>query len=279
MIPRVYRLTVFPKEPHGGNKAGVVINADILSSEQMQKIAKEINYSETAFVLKSDRADFKIRFFTPLSEVNLCGHATIATFNLLRDLDMLQLGFYTQETRAGILKLDIRKEFVYMEQVPPIYGEHIDPDEIELCFLEEDFVYRNLPIRVLSTGMKEIFIPVKSVKILDRLSPIVEKIIEISLKYDVIGVHCFSISNDTEADAYGRNFAPIVGIIEESATGTSNGALGCYLNNYVNKEKIKWILRQGYSMNLPSEIITRLTKRDNKIQTVFVGGTAKILEE
>ena len=279
MIPKIYRLTAFPKEKHGGNKAGVVINANILSEEQMQKIAKEINYSETAFVLNSESADFKIRFFTPISEVSLCGHATIATFNLLRDLDMLQEGFYTQETKAGVLKLDIQKDLVYMEQVPPIYGEYIDPDEIEGCFLEEKFVDRNLPIRILSTGMKEIFIPVKGIKILNGLSPIFEKVIELSLKYDVIGVHCFSLADDKDVDAYGRNFAPIVGINEESATGTSNGALGCYLNNYVDKDKTEWILRQGYSMDLPSEIITKLTIRNEEVQTVFVGGTAKILEE
>ncbi len=279
MIPKIYRLTSFSKEPHGGNKAGVVINAGILSEEQMQKIAKEIDYSETAFVLNSENADFHIRFFTPISEVGLCGHATIATFNLLRDLDMIQEGFYTQETKAGILKLDIRKDLVYMEQVPPIYGEYVDPNEIEDCFLENGFVDRSLPIRVISTGMKEIFIPVKSIKKLDKLSPVFEKIIELSVNYDVIGVHCFSLTDDKDADAYGRNFAPIVGINEESATGTSNGALGCYLNNYVDKDKTEWILRQGYSMDLPSEIITKLTIKNGEIQTVFVGGTAKILEE
>jgi PhzF family phenazine biosynthesis protein len=279
MIPKIYLLTAFPKEKHGGNKAGVVINANVLSEEEMQKIAKEINYSETAFVLNSENADFRVRFYTPTSEVNLCGHATVATFNLLRDLEMLQEGFYTQETKAGILKLDIRKDLIYMEQVPPIYGEYIDPDEIEDCFVEKEFVDRKLPIRILSTGMKEIFIPVKGIKTLNSLSPMFDKIVDLSRKYKVIGVHCFSLTNDKNADAYGRNFAPIVGIDEESATGTSNGALGCYLNNYVDKEKTKWILRQGYSMGLPSEIITKLTIRNEKVQTVFVGGTAKILEE
>ena len=200
---KVYRLSAFPKEDHGGNPAGVIISADSLTVEEMQKIATEVGYSETAFVLNSPSADFKVRFFTPLSEVGLCGHATIATFNLLRDLGIITEGFYTQETQVGILKLEVKSNIVYMEQVPPVYGEYIDPLEINECFDNDEFINTVLPIRVLSTGMKEIFVPVKSVKDLNLLIPNIEKIIEISNKYDVIGIHCFAISEENDVDAYG----------------------------------------------------------------------------
>ncbi len=279
MIPKIYHLTAFLKEPNGGNKAGVVINADSLKEEEMQKIAKDLGYSETAFVLNSDKASFRIRFFTPLSEVGLCGHATIATFNLLRDLKIIDIGFYTQETNVGILKLEIKKDLVYMEQVPPVYSDYIDPLEIEDCFLEERFIAKSYPIRILSTGMREIFVPVNSIKNLNRITPIIKEINKLSTKYDIIGVHCFALSDEENVDAYGRNFAPIVGINEESATGTSNGALGCYIHNYIDESKDTYILRQGYSMNQPSEIITKLTIKEDEIKTVFVGGSARILEE
>ena len=105
----VYRLSSFPKEDHGGNEAGVVLDADLLKDKEMLKIAKEVGYSETAFVSKSNVADFKVRFFTPANEVSLCGHATIATFNLLRDKELINPGIYTQETKAGILKLDVKE--------------------------------------------------------------------------------------------------------------------------------------------------------------------------
>lgn len=271
---KVYKLSAFPKEEHGGNNAGVVINADHLSEKEMQDIANKVGFSETAFVLNSDGADFKVRFFTPLSEVGLCGHATIATYNLLRDLGEIKEGFYTQETNVGILKLEVKSDIVYMEQVPPIYGEYLDPLEIEECFNYQSLVNRSLPIRVLSTGVREIFVPVKSIKELNDLVPNIDFINHLSLKYNVIGIHCFALSEEDGVDAYGRNFAPIVGIDEESATGTSNGALGCYLNNYVIKDKTTFVLRQGYSMNKPSEIITKLTKRNDEIKTVFVGGKA-----
>ena len=271
---KIYRLSAFPKEPHGGNPAGVVISTDSLTVDEMQNIATEVGFSETAFVLDSPDADFKVRFFTPLSEVGLCGHATIATFNLLRDIGIITEGFYTQETQVGVLKLEVKSKIVYMEQVPPMYGEFVDPLEINECFDNEDFINTSLPIRVLSTGMKEIFLPVKSIKDLNKLIPNIEKIIEISIKYSVIGIHCFALSDEKDVDAYGRNFAPIVGIDEESATGTSNGALGCYLNNYVNKDKTRFVLRQGYSMNKPSDIITKVKKQNGEIVTVFVGGSA-----
>jgi len=275
---KIYRLSSFPKEEYGGNPAGVVVNADSLDEVTMQTIAKEVGYSETAFVSKSVLADFKVRFFTPLSEVDLCGHATIATFNLLRDKGIITKGLYTQETKVGILKLQVENSLVYMEQIPPVYLKQISSKEIMDCFNELDFIDNKLPIQILSTGMKEIFVPTKGIKQLNKLVPNITKIKELSLKYNVIGIHCFSLTDELGVDAYGRNFAPIVGITEESATGTSNGALGCYLNKYVFKDKTTFVLRQGYSMNKPSEIITRLTKKNNEVINVFVGGNAMIIK-
>jgi PhzF family phenazine biosynthesis protein len=272
----LYKLTSFPKTEFGGNEAGVYLNADNLTKKEMLAISKEVNFSETAFVMKSNKADFRVRFFTPLHEVDLCGHATIATFNLLRDLKVIEEGIYTQETKVGILEVIIKKNEVFMGQPLPQFYEILKHNELSTCFSNHHFVNENLPIQVVSTGMKEIFLPVKDVETLNKLKPNFEEIIEFSIKHNVIGIHAFALSD--EVDAYGRNFAPIVGINEESATGTSNGALGCYLHKYVVK-KDKYVLRQGYSMNLPSEIITDLECQDNGITKVFVGGTARIINE
>lgn len=272
----IYKLTSFPKESHGGNEAGVVLNADLLIDEEMLKIANNIGYSETAFVLQSKVADFKVRFFTPVEEVPLCGHATIATFNLLRDKGVIKNGIYTQETKAGILRLDVQKDLVFMEQISPTYGQVIETEDLTSCFANYDYIDHDLPSLILSTGMREIFLPIKSVQKLDSLVPNMKEIVKLSLKYNVIGIHAFSLV-ENHADAYGRNFAPLVGIDEESATGTSNGALGCYLNKYVDSSKSLFVLRQGYSMKKPSEIITKLEIKNSRIKTVWVGGTAKII--
>lgn len=272
----LYRCTAFPKTESGGNKAGVYLDADLLTDKEMKKIAKEVGYSETAFVSESDVADFKVRFFTPTSEVDLCGHATIATFNLLRDLRIISEGMYTQETKVGVLNLIVSKEEVFMEQVLPKFYEKLEFSDISTCFENGHFIDETLPIQIVSTGLKEIFVPVKNGEILNKLKPNFEEIIEASIRHNVIGIHAFSLAEDCEA--YGRNFAPIVGINEESATGTSNGALACYMFHNV-KKKEKYIMRQGYAMNLPSEIIAKIESEEDMIKKVWVGGTASQINE
>jgi PhzF family phenazine biosynthesis protein len=274
-IGELYRLRAFPKTSNGGNKAGVFINGYNLTETDMQTIAKRVNYSETAFVLKSDLADFKVRFFTPNSEVDLCGHATIATFNLLRDLKIISPGIYTQETKAGILKLDVRNDFVFMEQPEPKYYDLVDNDLIRRCFKKIDFDERFKP-QIVSTGIKELFIAVKSIEELNALTPDFGAISTLARTYSAIGIHAFALGED--ADAYGRNFAPVVGIDEESATGTSNGALACYLYKYW-KKKNNYVLRQGYSMNQPSEIIVNLEIENESVKKVHVGGSAIIINQ
>jgi PhzF family phenazine biosynthesis protein len=270
----LYRLRAFPNGEGGGNKAGVVLDADFLTDAQMQDIASEVGYSETAFVTKSTRADVAVRFFTPTTEVDLCGHATIATFNLLRQKKRLQKGVYTQETKAGILKLDVRDEIVYMEQKHPHFSDLLHASDVAKCFLEKDFVDTRYPIQIVSTGMKEIFLPVINTDVLHQLQPDFEEIMRVSKQFGVIGIHAFAL--DDTVDAYGRNFAPLVGIDEESATGTSNGALSCYLYRYVTK-KNQYVLRQGYSMKQPSEIYGTIETIEDEIQAVYVGGRATLI--
>lgn len=98
---KVYTLNAFAKTENGGNPAGVVLSADTLSPADMQKISAKAGFSETAFVKKSEIADFKVDFFTPNNQVDLCGHATIATFYMLANKDLIKAGTYTQETKAG----------------------------------------------------------------------------------------------------------------------------------------------------------------------------------
>jgi len=276
MNVNVFKVSVFPNGKNGGNNAGVVIDANELSETMMQSIAKDVGYSETAFILNSNKADFKIRYFTPTDEVDLCGHATIGAFSVLKDQKVIKKGEYTLETRVGILKIEVKRNEVYMEQLHPIFYETVEEFEVLDCFYEERFINRDLPIIIASTGMREIFVPVKDVNTLNKLHPKLKHIKYLSEKYDVIGIHVFAV--DDTVDAYGRNFAPQVGIDEESATGTSNGALACYLNKYHSPTKTEYILRQGYSMNMPSEIKVNLTKHLTEILKVQVGGVSKILK-
>ena len=269
-------VNAFTKNSNGGNPAWVIMDADKLSEAKMIEISAKLGFSESAFVQKSNKADFRIRFFSPTQEVDLCGHATIATWNLLRDLKIIKKGHYSMETNVGILNIEVTKKEVYMQQKKPEFLGSIEQFELYDCFYEERFLDATLPPMIVSTGLKEIFVPIKDVETLNKLHPKLKNIEHLSKKYDVIGIHIFAVAKD--CDAYGRNFAPIVGIDEESATGTSNGALACYLNKYVSPQKEEYILRQGYSMKQPSEIKVKLDKHLHEILSVSVGGSAKLLK-
>lgn len=273
-MKNLYHLSAFPKTKFGGNKAGVYINADSLTDKDKQKIAKDLGYSETAFVEKSQLADYKVRFFTPKEEVDLCGHATIATFNLLRDLNIIKTGIIKQETKAGILKLDIKDHLVFMQQNKPVFEAFDDLESLYKTFQSIE-LHHHLKPEIISTGLRELFVPVKNKMHLDQLKPIYKHMMAFSKKHNIIGIHVFALDN--KVDAYGRNFAPLLGINEESATGTSNGALACYL--YKNHQQKKaYTLRQGYSMNQPSEIKAKVDIIDNQITSIWVGGSAIVIK-
>ena len=107
----------------------------------------------------------------------MCGHATIAAFNALRDKKVIKKGAYSAETRVGILDMEVSKNDVYMEQLNPIYFQTVEEFEVLDCFYEEHFIDKDIPIRVVSTGMREIFVPVKNVDVMHKLHPKMKNII------------------------------------------------------------------------------------------------------
>jgi phenazine biosynthesis protein PhzF family len=174
----VYKINAFAKTREGGNAAGVVKNADTLSEKEMRKIAAILGFSETAFILGSDVADFKVRFFTPSDEVDLCGHATIATFYTMASLGLLKPGRYKQETKAGILGIEIKEDkTVMMSQPIPVFSEIIDKDEIaDSLNIKASQMPEDLSAQVVSTGLRDIMVPIKSLKILNEIKPDMGKI-------------------------------------------------------------------------------------------------------
>ncbi|HOO29081.1 MAG TPA: PhzF family phenazine biosynthesis protein [Lachnospiraceae bacterium] len=276
---QAYTLNSFAKTEEGGNPAGVVLHADSLSEETMRKIAAVLGFSETAFVMQSDAADFKVRFFTPNEEVDLCGHATIAVFHVMSRLNLLNPGRYTQETKAGLLGVEIQKDhYIMMEQTAPVFSEMIAPCEIaDSLRISSSRIPKELPVQVVSTGLRDIMIPVSSVDILHAISPNMELVEKLSRKYNTVGYHVFSLEALQDMGVYCRNFAPLYGIPEEAATGTSNGALACYLYHcgQINeKQAADLVFCQGYSMKKPSEIRASLTVKDHEICMVKIGGSA-----
>lgn len=282
MIVNVYTINAFAKTTNGGNPAGVVLNADGLSEEKMKKIAKIIGFSETAFIMESDKADFKLRFFTPNEEVDFCGHATIAAFSVLLNTNNIKSGSYTQETKAGILRVDVMENStIMMNQSKAEFFEILDYEEVadSLNIRIDDF-NTILPCQIVTTGLRDIIIPIRNRDILDSIKPNFDKVADISRKYDVIGYHMF-VLDAIEGTAYCRNLAPLYEIDEESATGTSSGALASYLYNYgiIDDNSVNSIsFEQGYVMNMPSEISGILKIIDGSISEVKIGGRALNME-
>ncbi len=288
----IYIVDAFTDKLYAGNPAGVVLDADDLDDVKMQKIAKELNLSETAFVLssKSNNYDLEVRFFTPAEEVDLCGHATIATFYLLRELGVLdsKRNKFIQKTKAGLLDIYFDSENVIMRQSSPKEIDkkieistladvmNIAESEIgtELCIDSEKAI--KLMPEIWTTGLQDILLPMKSIETLNNMKPDMEALAELSKTLDVVGVHAFFLDIDKSGKKINRvvcrNFAPAYDIPEESATGTSNGALGGYLSDkgYEGGE-FSFVSHQGDGMGRPSRIFVKINSNPTE---VWVGGKA-----
>lgn len=260
----------------GGNPAGVVLNSDKLSDAQKLKISQAVGYSETAFVSSDDEADYEVSFFTTTGEVDFCGHATLATFSTLYQKGILTAGSYVQRTKVGILTVTIEPSGkVIMEQQLPqkldcfSYQEISNVIGIKSSILEST----KLPIEVISTGLPDVIIPVPN-GYLDIIKPDDELIANFCEKHKVVGFHVFELcGSESKLTASCRNFAPLFGISEESATGSSSGALACYLTEHLALGS-DYVFEQGRVMDCTS-IITASVKSDNStLISVKVGGFA-----
>lgn len=277
MTTDVYVASAFTKSQTGGNKAGVVLQDKDLSEAEKINLAYQLGYSETVFVTCSDWADFKLKYYTGVGEVPLCGHATIGAFTVMKELNMLSKPEYEIETESGKLKIAVNKEgLIFMEQTLPQFYDQINPSDIGKCF--EPFhqpVDETLPNQIVSTGLRDIIVPIVSLEVLHKMIPDLTAITGISREFECVGIHAFSLVNDSDVTAVCRNFAPLYGIDEESATGTSNCALACYLHKYgIRKEQ--YVFEQGYNLNSISRIYVQVEGEDDNISGVYVGGFGSV---
>lgn len=274
----------FTHENTGGNGAGVVLLNEQISDDRKQEIAGKVGLSETAFIFKQDENDYNVSFFTPVCEVDLCGHATIAAFYYLGKTGEIKGCNETrtvyQNTKAGRLKIEVTfkdhdVEYVLTQQSrPQIYGELKDKKQIASSLnIDERFIGLadcDIGPTIVSTGLKDIMVPVRSRNVLNNLEPDFRMIEDISYENDVVGYHVFTIEN---GKVYARNFAPKVGINEECATGTSNGALGSLLFSKGFSNQFEVI--QGETMKQKSLIYVKVDRHDG-LMDVYVGGKANI---
>ncbi|ACJ75482.1 protein YddE [Thermosipho africanus TCF52B] len=271
-----YVVDAFANDPFKGNPAGVVILKEDIPKSIKQLIASEVKFSETAFIKKISENYFKIEYFTPVSEIDLCGHATIATFYVLKEKNLVfPNNKYNLHTNVGKLTILIENDLVLMEQAKPELGKVYDKETIaEILGINSEELDERFKLQASYTGLWDLLIPIKKKETLLKLEPNLEKIKEFTKENNIVSFHLFTL-DEKEALANTRDFAPLYGINEEAATGTANGALLYYLykNNLIDEKKVYKII-QGESMNRKSEIFGKIEN-----EKVFIGGKAKIIIE
>jgi PhzF family phenazine biosynthesis protein len=268
-----YILDAFTDQPFGGNPAGVVLLESERFPEEklMLQIAAELRYSETAFIRRHSNKEFTIRYFTPAAEVELCGHATIASFFLLHH-EGLASSQCLCHTLAGDLSVEAGEKVMMQMATPSIVATLEENGEIYKALGVID--YRpNLPVQIAYSGLPDLMIQIQDVATLHALQPDMDAIAAITKKHNAVSFHVFAFADDGYT-AHVRDFAPLYGVPEESATGTANAALTYYLrqNGYIGAEA-ECAFLQGEAMGRPSTVATRIRKDG----TIYVGGTAAIV--
>ncbi len=278
----IYTVDAFTDVPFGGNPAGVaVFDQQLPNEDEMRAAAAKMGYSETAFVLRLANGAFRIRYFTPVEEVPLCGHATVGAFSLLLNIGIVKEGqSCLAHVGAGDISVTIADGLVWLDMARPKELFALDPTDtktlLSMFALPEDACGELSPAAV-DAGLPDIMLPLRDRALLAAMNPDFDAVARLSERLGVTGVHAYAPGEG--ASGYCRNFAPLYGIPEEAATGTSNGALTYYL--YL-RGKIKPgetnLFIQGEAMGRPSKIYTRLTPDDGGAVKIRVGGRGVVRE-
>lgn len=273
---KYYIVDAFTDHPFGGNTAGVVLldGDDFPDEGLMQAIAAELRYSETAFTKHEGGCHWHLRYFTPKGEVELCGHATIATFALLHQLGLAS-GPCRCKTLAGDLEVEAAERVMMQMATPRIVGTLDEEDTAETYLAVGLSGYHpTLPVQIAYSGLADVMLPMPSVEVLNALQPDMEAVSALTKRLDAVSIHPFAFGDDGYT-AHVRDFAPAYGVPEESATGTANAAMTHYLATHGIIAAGDHRFLQGETMGRPSVVETRLDA-DGSIR---VGGTAAIVGE
>lgn len=297
---KFHQADVFTDEPFGGNPVAVLADAQGLVDEELQKIAREMNLSETVFVFPptDPKASAKVRIFTPTQEIPFAGHPILGTFYILGKLKRLPLKepitslFY--ECNIGVFPIEMHVHkglilrVVMTQPKPEFLGKVDSPDgalEIAkaLGMDKRAIADAKFPIEVVSTGLPVIIVPVRTLTAVRSIVPNSTAITELCRRYGANGIMVFTtVTVDEFSTVHTRMFASPIGILEDPATGSASGALGAYLvQNGVVEVAIttEIIAEQGYEMDRPSRIIIQVESDDDMIQEVKVGGEVVMVIE
>ncbi|WP_423363902.1 PhzF family phenazine biosynthesis isomerase [Mycoplasma sp. P36-A1] len=283
---RFFSVDAFTKIPFSGNRAGVVLDCYFLKDNQMLDIAKEVNASETAFIMNlAKNQPIQIRYFTTSCEVPICGHATIASFYTLAKQGYISEGNYKLKTLAGIKDVEVIKEkddyLIGLHQDCVEYIKNINELKKQVCTglnIDESELLSDLPITIYTTGNPKAIIPVISEEVLDKITINKEKLIALSSLIDCTGFHVIALNNNDTYDVAGRMFAPASGIEEDPVTGNSVGPIVQYLldNELINGDNIDLTIKQGQAIEKLGYIKVNAKTNGKKIEHISYYGNATV---
>ncbi len=288
----VYQVDSFTRTLFEGNPAGVVTNAEGLDEKRMLHIAREMNNSETAFIINraSGGYDIEVRFFTPTREVPICGHATIAAHYVYAKEHGIDEGVIRQKTKAGILPVEVQKEGsdtrIVMTQAGIEYGKVLDDRQKDALLqglnIDPRELEDGLPVQIVSTGHSKVMVPIKRKGILDsiRINPSI--LTELSNEIGCNGFYVFTFDSQEKGILVsGRMFAPAIGIHEDPVTGNANGPLGAYLTHYGKIEKRRegytFEIKQGEAINRKGYMKVHVFSNEHDAELVKISGHARIV--
>ena len=290
-----FQLDVFTENKFEGNPLAVFTEAEGISDEHMQKIANEMNLSETVFVLPSEKALKRLKIFTPKRELPLAGHPVVGTWNLLAQIgvtEKIENGFIKiqQQLNLGVLPVEIEFRSGAPFQVVMTQGKFEASEtvyaETEIERLAESLglkvkdltLSKNLPIQTVSTGIRSLAVPVKSLEAVSRIKVNSSLLSDIYLAHGAIGCYAFTFeTKEKTSKVHARFFAPDDNIAEDPATGSAAGALSGYLVHHGAIGENKFTIEQGDFMNRPSRIYADVTGEKGKVESVKIGGSSVIV--
>jgi len=280
----IYVVDAFTRRPLRGNPAGVMPFARGLGADEMLAVAREVNASETAFVLPSREADFKLRYFTPTQEVPFCGHATVAALTVLERLGEVSVaGAFARvrlETDVGLIPAELVRTpdglRVDMTQVAPAFRPCTQPADriLDILGANAEDLRADLPLELAYTGLWHLLVPLSSAEALDGLLPDLRALAELNRELGVLTTHIFVEEGET---FHCRDFAPAAGIDEDPVTGSAAGALGAYLLRHrVTRPGVPLCLRQGEACGRAGEVRVVVAGDPGEPRSAVVGGHAVV---
>ncbi|MBE5981424.1 MAG: PhzF family isomerase [Paenibacillaceae bacterium] len=290
---RVYQVDSFTRERFTGNPAGVVTNGEGLSESMMLKIARELNNSETAFLFPGSEGEYDVhvRFFTPLCEVPICGHATIAAHYVRALEENMASGVVIQKTGAGILPVEIRSAdedyTITMTQGEVIVGEPlplpVQDDILAALGITKEKHRRDCPIAIASTGHSKVMVGITEENLLHSLKPDLAKLSELSSRIGCNGYYVFTLHPEEKTLVHGRMFAPAIGIAEDPVTGNANGPLGAYFITYglfgKDKKEFSFEAAQGEAIGRKGKILVSVKiAGGNPVQVKITGEAVTVFK-